>query len=130
MTIYKFKFHFEKKPDQIINWKDSDNISEPFKEYSRKIEENKEELIFYYNGSSFKYQDCQKNKFFKEEVFSQISPEQTINIIAFPLRKTKKLAPPLKLSTSDVKTELPNSLSSINVIKEEKVNENKKDKEK
>ena len=128
MTIYKFKFHFEKKPDQIIDWKDTDNISEPFKEYSRKIKEDKEELIFYYKGSSFKYQDSLKNKFFKEEVFGQINPEKAINIFAFPLRKTKKLSSPLKLSTSDVKTELPNSLSSINIIKEE--NENKKGNEK
>ena len=127
MTKYKFKFHFEKKPDQIISWKDTDNISEPFKEYSRKIEEDKEDLIFYYKGSSFKFKDC-KNKSFKEEVFSQITPEQTINIIAFPLRKTKKLASTLKLSTSDVKTELPNSLISINVIKEEKVIEKKEEK--
>ena len=130
MPTYKFKFHFEKKPDQLIDWKDTDNISEPFKEYSRKIKENKEALIFYYKGSSFKYQDCLKNKLFKDDFFGQINPEQTINIFAFPLRKTKKLSSSLKLSTSDSKTELPNSLSSINVINEEKENKKEVKKEK
>ena len=100
MSQYTFKFHFEKKPDELITWTDTDNISYPFKEYSRKIKEKKEDLIFYYKGFSFKYDDCERNVSFINEMFSKISQNKTINIIAFPLRKTKKNKPTLKLSSS------------------------------
>ena len=90
MTEYKFKYHFEKKPDEIIIWKNSNNIIEPFKDYSRRIKENKDELLFFYKGFSFKYKDCEKNSKFKDEVFSDINPNTIINIIVFPLRKTFK----------------------------------------
>ena len=118
MPKFTFKFHFEKKPDEIINWNDSDHISQPFKDYSRKINENKEDLIFYYKGSSFKYQDCEKNSLFKNEMFSEINPNKTINIIAFPLRKTKKHPPALKLS---IENKVQNALVPLNQIKNEEI---------
>ena len=125
MSKFTFKFHFEKKPDETITWTDSDNISDPFKEYSRKIKENKEEIIFYYKGSSFKYNDCENNISFKNEIFSKIEPNKTINIFAFPLRKSRK-HPTLKLSSSTRKQEeFSTDLVPINqIIKEKKVGEN------
>ena len=138
MTTYTFKFHFEKKPDEMITWSESSNISDPFKEYSRKIKENKEDLIFYYKGSSFKYNECEKNSF-KNEMFSKISPNAPININAFPLRKTKKHKLTLKLSSSKDRQEaLAPDLVPMNKIKKEKqldnnsiiLSENKKKEEK
>ena len=103
MNNLTFKFHFEEKPDQIIICKNTDHISEPFKEYSRIIKENKEDLIFYYKGSSFKFNDCEKNKSFKQEMFCQINPDIPINIIVFTLRKTKNLISNLNFSSSNNK---------------------------
>ena len=142
MVKYTFKFYYEKKPDETVTWKDTDNIFEPFKEYSKKIKENKDELIFFYKGLSFKYKDCEK-KTFKDEVFSEINPDNTINIIVFPFRKTlrnkipeetaKKLEPENKIqeissplsSSSPIKKQTNDSLSKTipNINEIEKENE-------
>ena len=152
MVKYTFKFYYEKKPDETVTWKDTDNIFEPFKEYSKKIKENKDELIFFYKGLSFKYKDCEK-KTFKDDVFSEINPDNTINIIVFPFRKTlrnkipeettKKLEPENKIqeissplsSSAPIQKQTNDSLSktipNINEIEKEKEKENEvKDEEK
>ena len=121
MSQFTFKFHFEKKPDELITWTDTDNISDPFREYSRKIKENKEDLIFCYKGSSFKYDECDTNPSFKNEMFSRIEPNKTINIIAFPIRKTKNHKPSLKLSSSkETKENFPLDINANIEAKKEK----------
>ena len=90
-----FKFHYEKKPDERITWNNSDNIFEPFQQYSKKINENKDELVFYYKGLSFKYKDCESNETLMNDLFNKNSSDSTnsdINIMVFPLKKTRKLS--------------------------------------
>ena len=127
MPKCSFKFHYEKKPDEDVVWKDSDNIYEPFKEYSKRIKENKDELIFYYKGISFKYKDCEINETLMNDLFNKTSLNSNINIMVFPLKKTKKKLSQsknkLKLSSSNTSqkltsTELVPINNTINIINE------------
>ena len=134
MPKYSFKFHYEKKPDEIVTWRDTDSIYEPFKAYSNKIKENRDELIFYYKGVSFKYRDCEKNETFMNDLFYQIDPNNNINIIVFPIKKKKQLSQSRKkLGSLNESQDLNTALVTLNSIKEEKENKEKdkdKDKEK
>ena len=126
MTKYIFQFHYEKKPDEIITWLDTTNISEVFKDFASTVKENKDDLIFYFKGSPFRYKDCEFNLSFKNRIISQVKPKETINIIVFSLKKTKKQisgsnSTTLKLSSSNERQELPSSeFISSEIPKEDK----------
>ena len=124
MSQISFKFYFESKPDEVIQCKKSESILEPFTRYSRKKEEKIDDLIYYYKGSIFKYDEFNKNKLYINEVFDQEELKGTINIFAFPLRKTKKLAESAKtvLSASNASLGMSSSIEPMSKSKNEKLN--------
>ena len=131
MSSYvKFKFHFEKKPDEIIQCKEKESILEPFTQYSRKIQEKANELIYYYKGSIFRYDIFNKNKRFINEVFDENERNSIINIFAFPLRKSKNLFQKketvLKSSNKNMEISESNSKAISSSIEIEKNKEPKK----
>ena len=119
-----FKFYFESKPDEIIQCKDSESILEPFTRYSRKKEEKIDDLIYYYKSSIFKYDEFNKNRLYIKDVFDQDELKGIINIFAFPLRKTKKLAESAKtaLSSSNASLGMSSSIEPMSKSKNEKLN--------
>lgn len=88
MAKYIFQFHYEKKPE-IFTWLDTTDISEIFKDFASTVKENKDDLIFYFKGSPFRYKDCEFNLSLKNRILSQVKPNETINIIDF-FKKNKK----------------------------------------
>ena len=125
MPKYSFQFHYEKKTNEVIIWNDSDNISEPFNDFSKTIKENKDDLIFYFKGSSFRYKDCETNISFRDRILSQVKPFGIINILVFSLKKTKKLTSTnnstVKHSSFNEKQELSSSeFVASHLNKEEK----------
>ena len=127
-SYVKFKFHFEKKPDEIIEYKEKGSILELFTQYSRKIQEKANELIYCYKGSIFRHNICNKNKKFINEIFDENERKSIINIFAFSLKKVKKLSQKTEndLTSSNKNVERPPSIEIIkNEIMEEPKNNQK-----
>ena len=128
MSKINFKFHFEKKPDETIQCNDNESIVKPFAEYSTKIKEKTDELIYYYKGSIFNYDEFNKNKYYINQVFDKDELANTIKIFAFPLRKMKKLSETNKtvLSSSNRSLGMSSSIEAINPINQQTKEETNK----
>ena len=84
-----------------FNWNKDDLIEEPIKTFVKKINSQEKDLAFYFNGTLLNYED-------KIHVKDKFSGSDTVNIVAFPLKKKEP-------SSTSQNTEDPQSKKSISI---------------